>query len=185
MSLGIPAVRVKPARRTRKHRQHRLHTLLSHMLHHHHTPHRSMLPPRHNPTCPHNLPSPTPHFRLKNRVSRHPRPAGRPRHPHCLLSVIKKSHTDKLPKEKLPMTDDQFHARLTDLITQINTLPEDQRKALRLLADETRRRHGELRQTLGRVDHLLAEMRLQTTYLQFDLEATRRENAELKRKLTE
>jgi hypothetical protein len=155
------------------------------MLHHHHTPHRSMLPPRNNPPFPHNPASPTPHFRPKNRLSRHPRPASLTRHPHCLLSVINKPHTDKLPKEKMHMTDDQFHARLTDLITQINSLPEDQRKALRLLADETRRRHGELRQTLGRVDHLLAEMRLQTTYLEFDLEATRRENQELKRKLAE
>ncbi|CAG1008599.1 hypothetical protein PHYC_03588 [Phycisphaerales bacterium] len=82
------------------------------------------------------------------------------------------------------MNEQDFHQRLSDLIRQIDTLPEGQRAPLQDLARETQERHDRMRKTVSDLQESLDYLRLSVKYLVFDLEATRRENEYL-RKLIE
>ncbi|MEM6315239.1 MAG: transcriptional regulator [Planctomycetota bacterium] len=83
------------------------------------------------------------------------------------------------------MSDSDFEAKLTELMGQIETLPTPQRRRLEQLAGETRLRHKRLRGTVAQLQESLDYLRLSTKYLVFDLEATRRENAYLRKMLDE
>jgi hypothetical protein len=76
-------------------------------------------------------------------------------------------------------------ADLTDLICAIGTLPEPQRRAIEPVLDRvvesTRRR----RRILNLVQDALSQLRLDMKYLMFDLEATRRERDDYRRKVEE
>lgn len=78
------------------------------------------------------------------------------------------------------MNDQDFQAKLSELLEQIEQLPADQRPKLEELAEETRRRHQRMRQTLSELQESLDYLRLSVKYLVFDLEATRRENKYLR-----
>lgn len=78
------------------------------------------------------------------------------------------------------MNDQDFQAKLAELLDQIEQLPADQRPKLEELAEETRRRHQRMRQTLAELQESLDYLRLSVKYLVFDLEATRRENKYLR-----
>lgn len=78
------------------------------------------------------------------------------------------------------MNDQDFQAKLAELLDQIEQLPADQRPKLEELAEETRRRHQRMRQTLSELQESLDYLRLSVKYLVFDLEATRRENKYLR-----
>ncbi|MCL4221152.1 MAG: hypothetical protein KJZ65_07260 [Phycisphaerales bacterium] len=78
------------------------------------------------------------------------------------------------------MNDQDFQAKLAELLEQIEQLPADQRPKLEELAEETRRRHQRMRQTLSELQESLDYLRLSVKYLVFDLEATRRENKYLR-----
>lgn len=78
------------------------------------------------------------------------------------------------------MNDQDFQAKLAELLEQIEQLPADQRPKLEELAEETRRRHSRMRQTLSELQESLDYLRLSVKYLVFDLEATRRENKYLR-----
>lgn len=78
------------------------------------------------------------------------------------------------------MNDQDFQAKLAELLEQIEQLPSDQRPKLEELAEETRRRHQRMRQTLSELQESLDYLRLSVKYLVFDLEATRRENKYLR-----
>ncbi|KAA0217345.1 MAG: transcriptional regulator [Leptolyngbya sp. PLA3] len=78
------------------------------------------------------------------------------------------------------MNDQDFQAKLAELLEQIEQLPADQRPKLEELAEETRRRHQRMRQTLSELQESLDYLRLSVKYLVFDLEATRRENRYLR-----
>ena len=78
------------------------------------------------------------------------------------------------------MNDRDFHARLGELLTKINDMPEGERDRLRKLADETKGRHDRVKKAIGEMQESLDYLRLSVTYLVFDLEATRRENRYLK-----
>lgn len=78
------------------------------------------------------------------------------------------------------MNDQDFQAKLSELLGQIEQLPADQRPKLEELAEETRRRHKRMRQTLSELQESLDYLRLSVKYLVFDLEATRRENKYLR-----
>ncbi|MEO0482285.1 MAG: hypothetical protein AAF138_01545 [Planctomycetota bacterium] len=74
------------------------------------------------------------------------------------------------------MNDQDFKAKLTDLLDQISDLPPAERTRLERLASETQQRHDRMKKTLGDLQESLDYLRLSVKYLVFDLEATRREN---------
>ncbi len=76
-----------------------------------------------------------------------------------------------------------FQKRLSELISQIDTLPENERERLRSLADETRQRHEDIKKSVSSMQESLDFLRLWIKYMLFDLEATRRENAYLRKML--
>lgn len=82
------------------------------------------------------------------------------------------------------MTEQDFQAKLGELIAQINQMPEGDRGDLEKLARETVARHDKMKKTIGDLQESLDYLRLSVKYLVFDLEATRRENDYL-RKLVE
>ncbi len=82
------------------------------------------------------------------------------------------------------MNEQEFQAKLTELIAQIGDLPEEDKNKLENLAVETHARHERMRKTISSLQESLDYLRLSVKYLVFDLEATRRENEHL-RKLIE
>lgn len=79
------------------------------------------------------------------------------------------------------MTEDTFQKKLAELVAEIGTLPEEDRARLQMLADETRERHQRLKQTVNNLQESIDFLRLSIKYLLFDLEATRRENKQLRK----
>ena len=83
------------------------------------------------------------------------------------------------------MDEATFQRKLTELVTEISTLPSSERGKLEALAQETQERHQKLRQTVTNLQESLDYLRLSIKYLVFDLEATRRENSYLRKMLEE
>lgn len=81
------------------------------------------------------------------------------------------------------MNEQDFQQKLGDLIGQINTLPPEQRENLTALAEEAKDRHSRMKKTVADLQDSLDYLRLSIKYLLFDLEATRRENAYLRKLL--
>lgn len=81
------------------------------------------------------------------------------------------------------MNEQEFQAKLGDLIAQIEKLPEGSRGPLEKLATETRERHDKMKKTIADLQDSLDYLRLSIKYLVFDLEATRRENQYLRKLL--
>ena len=83
------------------------------------------------------------------------------------------------------MTEEQFQHKLAELVSEIGTLPPSEREKLELLADDTKTRHKELKETVGSLQESIDFLRLSIKYILFDLEATRRENQYLRKMLEE
>jgi uncharacterized membrane protein len=81
------------------------------------------------------------------------------------------------------MDETHFHTKLTELMTEISTLPKAERDKLTALAQASKQRHDKLRKTVTDLQESLDYLRLSIKYLVFDLEATRRENAYLRKML--
>ena len=81
------------------------------------------------------------------------------------------------------MNEQDFQAKLGELISQIGKLPDGERPALEALAVETQSRHDKMRKTISDLQESLDYLRLSIKYLVFDLEATRRENQYLRKLL--
>lgn len=81
------------------------------------------------------------------------------------------------------MNEQEFQGKLSELMGEISTLPTMERQRLEKLADETRQRHAQLKQTVNNLQESLDYLRLSIKYLVFDLEATRRENGYLRKML--
>lgn len=81
------------------------------------------------------------------------------------------------------MNENEFQQKLGELIGQIDTLPVDQRQRLATLAEEAKDRHSRMKKTVADLQDSLDYLRLSIKYLLFDLEATRRENAYLRKLL--
>ncbi len=79
------------------------------------------------------------------------------------------------------MDEQSFQDKFSELINKINQLPVEQRARLEKLAEETRDRRKRIQQSVGQLQESLDHLRLSVKYLVFDLEATRRENAYLRR----
>jgi chromosome segregation ATPase len=79
------------------------------------------------------------------------------------------------------MNEQDFQTKLSDLMTQLESLPGPAREQLEKLAHETRDRHSRMKKTVGELQDSLDYLRLSIKYLVFDLEATRRENQYLRK----
>jgi len=88
-------------------------------------------------------------------------------------------------EEKFIMDEKAFQVRFNDLLARINKLPEEQRDRLERLASETRDRRERIQQSVNELQESIDGLRLSVKYLVFDLEATRRENAYLRRLVEE
>jgi len=76
-----------------------------------------------------------------------------------------------------------FQKKLSELLSQIETLPEGERDRLRALAAETKQRHEMIKKSVNSLQESIDFLRLWIKYLLFDLEATRRENGYLRKML--
>lgn len=81
------------------------------------------------------------------------------------------------------MDEATFQKRLAELIAEIDTLPTDERDKLRSMAVETKKRHEEIKKTVGGLQDAIDALRVSIKYMMFDLEATRRENDYLRKML--
>jgi len=79
------------------------------------------------------------------------------------------------------MNEGDFQRKLAELMEQIGALPEADRPALLTLAQDAQARHDKTRKTIADLQDSLDYLRLSVKYLVFDLEATRRENAALRK----
>ncbi|HWB20218.1 MAG TPA: hypothetical protein VG711_07960 [Phycisphaerales bacterium] len=82
------------------------------------------------------------------------------------------------------MDEQAFHSKFDELMNKIKDLPGQQREKLEELAKETKDRRERIQSSVAELQEALDYLRLSVKYLVFDLEATRRENAYL-RKLIE
>ena len=81
------------------------------------------------------------------------------------------------------MDETTFQKRLVELLSEIATLPASERSKLELLVADTKKKHEQLQVTATGVQENLDYLRMAIKYLLFDLEATRRENAYLRKML--
>lgn len=83
------------------------------------------------------------------------------------------------------MNDSVFENKLNELVREIGSLPVPKREKLISLAQQTDNCHKELRKGVGRLQESLDYLRISVKYLVFDLEATKRENAHLRKLLSD
>jgi len=76
-----------------------------------------------------------------------------------------------------------FQKKLAELVAEIGTLPDAERARLESLAEQTKKRHSDLRKTVSDLQESIDFLRLSIKYMVFDLEATRRENNYLRKLL--
>ena len=75
---------------------------------------------------------------------------------------------------------DRIQVKINELVSQIRVMPEPERSRLLGLARETQQRHEQMKKTFTQLQDGLDYLRLHVKYLLFDLEATRRENTQLR-----
>ncbi len=78
---------------------------------------------------------------------------------------------------------DKIQAKISELVGQIEGMPDPERARLMELAKETQDRHDELKTTFKKLHEGVDHLRLHIKYMLFDLEATRRENQQLRKLL--
>lgn len=83
------------------------------------------------------------------------------------------------------MNEALFEDKLKELVNEISSMPSPQKDKLITLIKQTGDCHKQLRQSVSTLQESLDYLRVSIKYLIFDLEATRRENAELQRQLNE
>ena len=83
------------------------------------------------------------------------------------------------------MNGGYFHKKLSELVSEIEAMPEVEKTKLAKLAEETKHRHEQLKKTVTSLQESIDFLRLSIKYLLFDLEATKRENAQLRKMLEE
>ncbi len=81
------------------------------------------------------------------------------------------------------MDEAVFENKLNELVKEMGSVPGPQQKKLILLARQTSNCHKQLRKSVNSLQESLDYLRISLKYLIFDLEATRRENAQLKKLL--
>lgn len=81
------------------------------------------------------------------------------------------------------MNEAFFGKKLNELVNEIGAMPNSQQKKLILLTKKTRETQKQLKKNVHNLQESLDYLRVSIKYLLFDLEATRRENAYLKKLL--
>ena len=81
------------------------------------------------------------------------------------------------------MNEAGFENKLNELVKEIGSIPAPQRDKLISLAKQTSKSHKQLRKSVSNLQESLDYLRVSIKYLIFDLEATRRENVDLKKLL--
>lgn len=81
------------------------------------------------------------------------------------------------------MDEATFQNKLSELMSEISTLPQAERERLSAMAKESQDRHAKLRKSVTDLQESLDYLRLSIKYMVFDLEATRRENNYLRKML--
>lgn len=76
-----------------------------------------------------------------------------------------------------------FKEKLQKLVEEMKLVPEMERKALEKLTGEIGSKYEEIVTSLKLLQDTLDSLRLEVKYLLFDLDATKRENATLRKKL--
>jgi hypothetical protein len=94
-------------------------------------------------------------------------------------SIMKQALRNTAGRQELVSKD------FTDLGTAVAALPNEYRAQLEPLLERVVENSARRRQILSLVQDALGQLRLDMKYLMFDLEATRRERDEYRRKLTE
>lgn len=79
------------------------------------------------------------------------------------------------------MDEKTFQDKFSELLQKIQQLPEAQRGEMQEMADQSRERRERIQSAISELQESLDFLRLSVKYLVFDLEATRRENAYLRR----
>ncbi|RME41833.1 MAG: hypothetical protein D6788_00365 [Planctomycetota bacterium] len=97
----------------------------------------------------------------------------------------KEPQTTTITGKEATMNEETFQRKLAELIAEIGTLPAGERDKLEMLAEQTRERHRQLKETVSSLQESIDFVRLSIKYMLFDLEATRRENEQLRRMLEE
>jgi hypothetical protein len=85
----------------------------------------------------------------------------------------------------MKMDDVNFREKLFELLKDIDGVTTPEKSKVIQLAKKTRKSQDLLQQKLGNLQQSLDSLRLGLKYLVFDLEATRRENQDLRKRLNE
>ena len=107
-----------------------------------------------------------------------------PKSTRCVLARHRACGEERGNKGKgSHMNEETFQRKRSELIAEIGTLPAGERGKLEVLAEQTRERHRQLKDTVSGLQENIDFVRLSIKYILFDLEATRRENAQLRKLL--
>lgn len=83
------------------------------------------------------------------------------------------------------MDDAKFEEKLEEFLQDAGSVPPPQQDKIVNLARKSKEHHDRLQQKLETLQQSLDYLRLSIKYLIFDLEATRRENAELRKRVND
>ncbi|MCE7911564.1 MAG: hypothetical protein DCC43_06420 [Candidatus Brocadia sp.] len=83
------------------------------------------------------------------------------------------------------MDEELFQKNLMDLIEEIKRFPAAKRESIEMLTGEIDKKYEDLHTSLAVLQDSLDSLQLNVRYLLFDLEATKKENAALRKKLEE
>lgn len=81
------------------------------------------------------------------------------------------------------MDDQAFQNKFNELMQKLHELPDAERTRLEQLAHEAKNRRQRIQASVTELQESLDNLRLSVKYIVFDLEATRRENAYLRKLL--
>ena len=83
------------------------------------------------------------------------------------------------------MDEALFAQKLNEIFGELGHLPASERDKLMALARKSQQSHEKLKQSMEQLQSSLDYLRVSVKYLLFDLEATRRENKQLRHLLEE
>lgn len=83
------------------------------------------------------------------------------------------------------MKDEVFENKLNELVKEIGAIPTQDREKLIMLAKKTQQQRKAIKNSVTSLQESLDYLRVSIKYMIFDLEATRRENAYLRKLLDE
>ncbi len=81
------------------------------------------------------------------------------------------------------MKESEFNQKLFDILKETESFPKPEQEKIVNLTRKSREGHEQLQQKLNNLQQSLDYLRLGVKYLIFDLEATRRENTDLRKRL--